>query len=382
MKNKNIDKNKNYLYIIGTIFLIGLIVLIIYLIIKQGNKGDDDENNTTVKTPVDPPKNLFKLRKRENLKNNYLALSKNGLFLGILNGSKVTVKKIESDYSLTNIGQTFNISDFLPESIQISEDGTRILTETNPRGFTVYSFDGNEWLQLEVHSNVLNDRRDNGAIRLADDGNALCYISREYSDINRIVCIEITNTDVPYDGTYFIKAVLIIREKSDLDGPPVYYDPTILALSLDLEKAAYVSKHNKEVYLFNTSNIDPKKFVQDAIIFENSNIKPKEVMFSPNGNYLGVLWDNEIEVYKTETSFKATRILKKNSFGKGLSNISMSNSVIAFTNDNNQTYQQEFTGEEKLISYKGNRQSLLKSDNSIFVRSLNEDSIEIYSKEN
>jgi hypothetical protein len=53
-----------------------------------------------------------------------------------------------------------------------------------------------------------------------------------------------------------------------------------------------------------------------------------------------------------------------------------------FTNDNNQTYQQEFTGEEKVISYKGNRQSLLKSDNSIFVRSLNEDNIEIYSKEN
>ena len=385
MKNKNIDKNKNYLYIIGTIFLIGLIVLIIYLIIKQVNKGDDDENNTTVKTPVDPPKNLFKLRKRENLKNNYLALSKNGLFLGILNGSKVTVKKIESDYSLTNIGQTFNISDFLPESIQISEDGTRILTETNPRGFTVYSFDGNEWLQLEVESNVLNERRDNGAIRLADDGNALCYIDKA-SSYNNIVCREITNIDVPYDGIYFIKAGLILREKfypsDNFDSPPIYYDPTILALSLDLEKAAYVSKNNKEVYLFNTSNIDPTKFVENAIIFENSNIKPKEVMFSPNGNYLGVLWDNEIEVYKTETSFKATRILKKNSFGKGLSNISMSNSVIAFTNDNNQTYQQEFTGEEKLISYKGNRQSLLKSDNSIFIRSLNEDSIEIYSKEN
>ena len=105
-------------------------------------------------------------------------------------------------------------------------------------------------------------------------------------------------------------------------------------------------------------------------------------MFSPNGNYLGVLWDNEIEVYNTETSFKATRILKKNSFGKGLSNISMSNNVIVFTNDNNQTYQQEFTGEEKVISYKGNRQSLLKFDNSIFVRSLNEDNIEIYSKQN
>ena len=383
MENKNSVKNKNYLYIIGTFFLIALIVLIIYLIIKQVNKGDDDENNTTVKTPVDPPTNLFKLRKRENLKNNYLALSKNGLFLGILNGSKVTVKKIESDYSLTNIGQTFNVSDFLPESIQISEDGTRILTETNPRGFTVYSFDGNEWLQLEVNSNVLNGRRENGAMRLADDGNALCYIDED-ADYNQIVCREITNIDVPYDGIYYIKDGFIRREDIYYTNTDdlIYYDPTILALSLDLEKAAYVSKPNKEVYLYNTSNIDPTKFLETPIIFENSNIKPKEVMFSPNGNYLGVLWDNEIEVYNTETSFKATRILKKNSFGKGLSNISMSNSVIAFTNDNNQTYQQEFTGEEKVISYKGNRQSLLKSDNSIFVRSLNEDNIEIYSKEN
>ena len=175
MKNKNSVKNKNYLYIIGTIFLIALIVLIIYLIIKQVNKGDDDENKTTAKTPINPPTNSFKLRKRLNLKNNYLALSKNGLFLGILNGSKVTVKKIESDYSFTNIGQTFNISNFLPESIQISEDGTRILTETNPAGFTVYSFDGNDWLPLEVNQNVLNERRENGAIRLADDGNGLCY---------------------------------------------------------------------------------------------------------------------------------------------------------------------------------------------------------------
>ncbi|MCP4484137.1 MAG: hypothetical protein GY932_15415 [Arcobacter sp.] len=387
MKNKNTAKNKNYLYVIGTIFLIALIVLIIYLIIKQVQKDDEDENNTTAETPVNPPKSSFKLRTRANLKNNYLALSKNGLFLGILNGSKVTVKKIESDYSLTDIGQQFTISNFLPESIQISEDGNRILTETNPRGFTVYSFDGTDWLPLEITEYVLDERRENGAIRLADDGNAVCYI-QPTGENNGIICREITNIDVPGDGIYVIKTGYIFREYLTVQGtdlsdpPPQYYDPTILALSLDLNKAAYVSKLNKEVYLFNTSSFDPAQFVQNAIVFENSNIKPKEVMFSPDANYLGVLWDNEIEVYNVETSFKATRILKKNSFGQGLSNIYMSNNVIAFTNDNNQTYQQEFTGEEKVISYKGNRQSLLKSDSSIFVRSLNEDNIEIYSKEN
>ena len=367
-------KNKGYLKILAIISVIIIASVIIWFVFKEINKNKDKKKPPITNVGL-PNGELIEDNRVEKttefLPHNYIAMNPEGKCLAILNGFKVSVKKIENDLTLTSIGQEYDSDvenggdlEFEPKIVQISNDCNRLLL-TNDTEFMTLTFDGTSWIQGFV-DNV--EQRDYGDVALSPNGLNYCANS---GDNAITVPARIDCTDF-LDLVNFRDTIILQDETSD---------PTTvkskLALNLDDSRLAYVSKPTSQVFVYSADPTNISRWSNSFVKLDG--VSPREIAFSPDGNYLGVLWSDEIAVYDVKVVNVAQKIFNKFNIGSGLSNISMSNKFIAFNNNNNETYQQEFKDKKNYIKYQGRGQTLLSSNDEIYVRGLN-NNISIFAK--
>ncbi len=368
--------NKRYLKIFAIIIIIIAISLIIWFIIKEINKNEDNPPPSKVTLPTNELIEDDRTEKTsEFLPHNYLAMNPEGTCLAILNGFKVSVKKIENDFSLTSIGQEYDSNfettgelEFEPKIIEISNDCSRLLISNDTEFMTLF-FDGTNWTVEQVDN---EEQRDNGGVVISPDGLYYCASSDTFifgepeNDSPLIHCTDFL------DLTSYRNSILLRDETSN--------DLTFkskLALNLDNSRLAYTSKPNSQVFVYSSNPSNVSLWSESFVKLDGSS--PREIAFSPDGKYLGVLWNDEVAVYDVKVTDVATKIFSKSNVGSGLSNISMSNKFIAFNNNNSETYQQEFKDRKNYIKYTGRGQTLLSANDAIYVRGLN-NNISIFAK--
>jgi hypothetical protein len=364
--------NKTYLKIFAIIILIIVISLIIWFVIKENNKKEDKPPPSKVNLPTNELIEDDRIEKNsEFLPHTYIAMNPEAKCLAILNGFKVSVKKIENDFSLTSIGQEYDSNfenggqlEFQPQIIEISNDCTRLLISNYSEFMTLF-FDGTSWVVEQVD---ISEKRENGGVVLSPDGLYYCGNSDEggvFSDPPAIKCTDFL------DLTFYRNTIILTGED------PNTTIESKLALNLDNSRLAYTSIPTSQVFVYSSDPSNVSSWSESFVKLDGTS--PREIAFSPDGNYLGVLWNDEVAVYDVKVTDVATKIFTKSNVGSGLSNISMSNKFIAFNNNNSETYQQEFKDRKNYIKYKGRGQSLLSANDAIYVRGLN-NNISIFGK--
>ncbi|MCP4484139.1 MAG: lactonase family protein [Arcobacter sp.] len=367
MKNK---KRNNI--IIFALFSLVIISVIIYLVITRNDKengkivtgggnGDNGEDNDNVNLNLDL-KNSYSL---SNIKK--IAMTPDGSKLTVLLVTEFEVYDINSRYETVKISTGVDMENFFTSladlnDIQISENGEIILVSNNSE-FNVFKFNGTTW-NLETVNEL--DRRENGGIALSPNG--LIYCANGQNSVSMEI-----NCSVIGDGSRFRNNILLPNEAGELNSSTNSF--TKLALNKDNSRLAYTSFPTSEIYLFSPDPNDSN--IWSSNIQKLGGVGPREIAFSPDGKYLGVLWNKYITVYNVEEENRTYEVFNK-SYNSTLTNINMSNEVIAFSTSENLTIRQDFKN-NKSIDIDGSFFTQMSANSDLVVLGdLNENRIDIY----
>ena len=356
-------KNKKIINLIAVfLFILVIISVIIYFLTRNDSK---DKTNGTGSSEIS---NDLKRELKNSINQVFttIAMTPDKSRLAILLESGFEVYDITSDYELRKITTGVDLENTFTSlrfnDLQISDDSEKILIAGN-KEFQVFTFNGTEW-QVDVINEL--DRRENGGLALSPNGLIYCANGKNS------VSMEI-NCTVIGNASRFRNNILLENEAGELNSASNSFSK--LALNKDNNRLAYTSLPTSEIYLFSPDPNDSNSWSTN--ILKIGGIGPREITFSPDGKYLGVLWNKYCSVYNVEEKNRSYEVFSK-AYNSTLSNIDMSNEVIAFSTSDNLTVRNNFKN-DKSINIDGFYETQMSADDSVLVLGeTNQNKIEIY----
>jgi len=367
------NKKKTNIIIVALLSLV-IISVIIYIVIKTNDKGNDTKGKTSGGNNGDNVGNNDNVNLNLDLKNSFteenfnkIAMTPDGSRLTILFPSEFEVFDINSLYEIVRVSTGVDMEDYFTSlrditGIQISENGETLLVSGNLE-FKAFKFNGTTWNQEQVNE---LDRRENGGLALSPTG--LIYCANGQNSVSMEI-----NCSVIGDGSRFRNNILLQNEAGELNSSSNSF--TKLAINKDNSRLAYTSFPTSEIYLFSPDPNDSN--IWSSNIQKLGGVGPRDIAFSPDGKHLGVLWNKYITVYNVEEENRTYEVFNK-SYNSTLSNINMSNEVIAFSTGEDLTIRQDFKN-NKSIDIDGSYFTQMSADSDLVVLAdFDENKIDIY----